>query len=526
MIEPAARHALRVSPHFQRDGKAAVLDFMPWSRPAKIRPAALWRQMHPGPLDSISAPGQSRLKNNVLVFFGVALLVFLSRAPFLQAGYGNDSDAWRIANAARHIGATGRYEASRLPGYPVQELACSVIHGGGPLALNGATALLSAFGAAFFALSLRALGCKDYVLASLALAFTPVVFINSTNSMDYVWALAFIFASLYYALRRLPLAAGVFLGLAIGCRMTSALMFPPFCVMLAGGGGPRSHNHLRRLLVFSAGAFLLGGVAYVPVILKYGLGFFTFYKGNYPSLPDVLGKATVAVWGLIGLLAIAGSLRSALLRREVESSIPGSWSRRCDLAWAMAIVIYGVAYLRLPYQSGYLIPAVPFVLLLLGRILRRRLFLFVCFALLLSPFLLSVHAWEQSTEPPGERMAQLDLLNHRIILALPGPIFFDRLVRLADMKYVAQVISAMKRLPPKSVIAAGWWLPELDASMVSGTPSKVDLVYLLRPSKAREYLARGFRLYYLRGIDKHNAETYRVDLVKLGAAPLAVGQTE
>ncbi|MEP6937397.1 MAG: hypothetical protein ABI871_04945, partial [Chthoniobacterales bacterium] len=57
----------------------------------------------------------------ILMLVGVAL----SRLPFLDAGYGVNVDAWRVARAARHIAQTGEYEASRFPGYPVHEIVCS-----------------------------------------------------------------------------------------------------------------------------------------------------------------------------------------------------------------------------------------------------------------------------------------------------------------------------------------------------------------------------------------------------------------
>jgi hypothetical protein len=482
--------------------------------------------MKPRYSDSNPMTKTSVLKSGALVFFGVSAVVFASRLPFLQAGYGNDPDAWRVVNAARHIAITRKYEASRLPGYPIEELSYSLIYKGGPLALNGLTALLSAFAAAFFALSLRELRCKDYALASLALAFTPVVFINSTNSMDYLWALSFMLASLYFAITGQALAAGISLGIAIGCRITSALLLPPLWVMLAAPGGRRGQSSSKRVLVFSAGALLIGGIAYLPVVLRYGFGFFTHYEHGYPSLFDVLGKATVAVWGLIGLVAIAASLASLVVRRGgSKSSIPSAPLRRYDLAWAIAIALYCIAYVRLPHQSGYLIPVVPFVLILLGRILQRRAFLLVCFSLLLSPLLASAHAWTESAEPPVRMAVQSQLFNHPVVLALPGPIFFDRLVRLAAIKYVETVVAAAKSLPHRSVIVAGWWLPQVQASIASENRSGVHYVYVLGPSRMQKYLARGYRLYYLRGADEYSLAVYGVDLVERGAVPLAVGRT-
>src|SRR5256885_10971067 len=56
----------------------------------------------------------------------LALGIAASRLPFLAAGYGTDTDAWKLAFAAREIGTTGHYAPSRLPGYPVQEYASAL----------------------------------------------------------------------------------------------------------------------------------------------------------------------------------------------------------------------------------------------------------------------------------------------------------------------------------------------------------------------------------------------------------------
>ena len=131
-------------------------------------------------------------------------IVLASRLPFLSAGYGSDPDAWRIAGAARVLGTTGEYVASRLPGYPVPEILYSLIWKGGPIALNLVTALLSASSVALFFLSLRLLSCHNSFSLSLGLAFTPIIYVNSTNAMDYVWALTFILGGFYLVIHDQP----------------------------------------------------------------------------------------------------------------------------------------------------------------------------------------------------------------------------------------------------------------------------------------------------------------------------------
>ena len=53
-----------------------------------------------------------------LPFFILFIVVFISRLPFLSAGYGVEEDSWGIALAAAHTALTGVYEPSRFPGHP------------------------------------------------------------------------------------------------------------------------------------------------------------------------------------------------------------------------------------------------------------------------------------------------------------------------------------------------------------------------------------------------------------------------
>ena len=129
-------------------------------------------------------------------FLLVAAVVMVSRLPFLSAGYGWDSDAWRVAAVAHWIGATGHYAASRFPGNPVHELLCALLARGGPWALNGISALASALGAGCFALLLRRLDVRHATLGAFALAATPAFYLASVTTMDYALTLGLLLAAL------------------------------------------------------------------------------------------------------------------------------------------------------------------------------------------------------------------------------------------------------------------------------------------------------------------------------------------
>ena len=109
-----------------------------------------------------------------LPLFVLFSIVFISRLPFLSAGYGVEEDSWGIALAAFNTYTTGIYEPSRFPGHPVHEFIYSTFWGFQPFFYNLFSALYSAIASLFFALILKELKFKHFFIAALAFAFTMV----------------------------------------------------------------------------------------------------------------------------------------------------------------------------------------------------------------------------------------------------------------------------------------------------------------------------------------------------------------
>src|SRR6187401_1398206 len=108
----------------------------------------------------------------------IIVLIFLSRLPFLNYGYGTEEDAWGLAVTAKNIALNGAYEASRLPGHPLQELIYSLVWNRGAFIFNLLTSVLSTAGIGFFIASFRKLNLPLAITAGITLAFTPVIYIN------------------------------------------------------------------------------------------------------------------------------------------------------------------------------------------------------------------------------------------------------------------------------------------------------------------------------------------------------------
>jgi hypothetical protein len=469
----------------------------------------------------------NQTKDQTLVLFAlVTTAVFISRIPFLSGGYGNDWDSWEIASAAREIAVTGTYTASRLPGYPLPELFYSLAWDGGYFLFNAITAAIGAVGIGFFSLILHKLGSRDSILASIALAFIPVIYINSTVTHDYIWASSFFLVSMYFAMHSRGLVSGLFLGLAIGSRITSAFLLLPLG-MIAWDCSEETEQR-NTMVGLSLTASLIGVLCYVPVFMTYGWDFLTLPTPGSPPLLAVVRVFTFQVWGGVGLIAVGIAAICLFLQRFQPNRTAKSLSASSGqaFAWLTAIALYLVIFFLLPHEAGYLIPALPFIVLLLACFLGRTWFILFCVLLIFSPFFLSVSS-RNVTEITGvpalsNHAIHIDIPGNQVVIdPLYGPLIFDHRQRVYGMLYTGKVLEAAKQLNAKSIIVAGAWLTKIEP--IAGDLEQVEFVYLIENEGVLEnYLSDGFRIYYLPGQLEYNRTLYGIDLEAIGATLLDV----
>jgi hypothetical protein len=414
-------------------------------------------------------------------------LVFLSRLPFLDAGYGMNPDAWRVARVARDLALTGEYNVSRFPGYPVQEIICSLFWRGGPAALNGLSALFSAIAAVAFAVIARRLGCRDWFLAGLALAATPIFFVSSVCSKDYVWALAFALLSFLSALDGRPGTAGILLGIATGCRLTSAAMFLPISLLI-WNRTPRTSLATAK---FAIAAMIVAFLAFTPVWLHYGMSFLTFYSDHpRPGWDAIFARSTVEVWGSLGLVALG----VASLGAWVSPKQPNLTNRRVVTALLLLVAIYAVAYLRLPDQAGYLLPIVPAVLLLFSLITPPRVLQIAFGCLLLAALVEPL--------PTGFHS---------------GAILADHQQRLASLAAMRDFLNVTESVPGKNVFVVGASEPEIAVLAPRLQNGRNHYVYQINASEVKAALEDGRSLFYLPTMRRFNYMVTGTDLAQFGA---------
>lgn len=456
----------------------------------------------------------------------VAAVVLISRLPFLHAGYGVEEDSWGIAVAMHNTVTTGIPEASRLPGHPVHELFLTLVWaaGGRFWAFNLASAVAGAAGVFFFGLILKKLSFKHYALAALGFAFVPVIFIAGTYTIDYAWTITFILAS-YYALisNRLGLA-GIMLGLAIGCRITTAAMLLPFAIHLWNNDGFK--EWFVRVFRVGLTAGILGALCYIPVIMVYGSGFFTYSdQFPYPPWSKIFYKGTIGVFGLIGFSAILLFALYILLKKakKKDELYAQPLDNKISYSWLSVIILFIIAYFGLPQKSAYLIPLVPFVLLLFTRHLGAKAYRIFSYCIIASSFFFSINLTDPFRGSQYSPLAfKATVSGQELFLdPLTGPVWSDFTKRKQKMAFTRMVRKEANALKEKAVIISGWWYNMILTELYDEPgPESVIYTFYTDEKTLRSYLSQGYTIYYLPEQNLYNDLNFKMEVTDKIAKPL------
>lgn len=422
-----------------------------------------------------------------------SFIVLISRLYFLNNGYGLDPDAWRIVLSAKHIAHTGQYIVSRFPGYPFVELTYSLISNKGYFLFNFFTAFLSAVSFFFFAQIWKKLYQQSFIIPSLCFIFTPIIYVNSTNSMDYVWGLTFMLGSLYFILKERILLSGILLGCSIGCRLTYFIMFLIFPIIVYKNN--RSFCEVSKLLITTIAVTIL---IYLPVINSYGIDFFKCYTTATPSLSKVIAKATIHVWGKVGFLSFIiiffANLFILFKEKRFKLSLKQT-IKSYDIFWILIILAYFVLFVKLPHESAYLISTIPFIIFILGNLFKKQLLYIFCVLVLFSSFI-----------DFGARGIE------------PGMIIKDYESRKKQNEFINKSIQIIHKLEGKSIIVSGAYLPIIKVGIEEKIKESIKFIYSLpNENEYNKFINDGYKIFYLKGIEISNKIITGFDLQKAGS---------
>ena len=324
-----------------------------------------------------------RLTSNRFISF-LLFAVVITRIPYLMSGYGSDPDAWLVASSASTLWQTGQYFPSRLPGYPLYEvLMAPMIALGGSFLSNTLTLLITLVTILiWFHIAQR--HSPHPRLLTLALAFAPVVWQHSGDTMDYLWSLCFALGALVCAENRRVVLSAVLTGLAIGFRLSNTVFAIPLLVLLLV-----EKNTRKEVLIFCVTCIGVSIVVYLPLLTKYGLpGWIVATRVQMGDIhPNSLLQRAIAFgYRTVYSIGPITALLAGLLLWRGRANVRGSFRTKEPIIVfsSTVILVYTALFWLIPLDRAYLLPAMPFLFLVVSRSSSTKQFAAFTFVLIFS----------------------------------------------------------------------------------------------------------------------------------------------
>ncbi|MET3535566.1 glycosyltransferase family 39 protein [Chryseobacterium limigenitum] len=416
----------------------------------------------------------------------IALIILLSRIPFIFNSLGQDLDGWREVYSGKILSEYHIYNVSRFPGYPFPEFVFSLFYKQPYWYLNSLSILFTMGACIFFYRILEYFKVSLSFLLAVSLSFIPIIYLNSTVVMDYNWSLFFMLGSLYFILIKKKWAAVIFFGLMISCRLNNAIFLPAFTFIAYFQLG----KNLKETIIFSVLLVLSAIFFFLPVIVRYEGDFLHSYGTESVSLFSLFSLSTLYVYGAIGTLGILASLVMQFFTdrfKNIQLLLKDYFIVFCFLM----IFINFIFFVKFPLESGYLIPSIPFILIILQRILSDKLMKFALFSLLISPFLIHINTKK---------------------VHIKGSIFMNENYEDQELQYCKILIQKIKSTPENSVIHVGNFYEQL-VLMGNFDFKKVKLINNLSQENIKSIKKGEKKLYYLEtpNSDEENEKTHLFD---------------
>jgi hypothetical protein len=231
------------------------------------------------------------------------------------------------------------------------------------MATNAATAIVSFLCVILFGKILNNLEIKNKALLLVTFAFIPVIWINSTITMDYMWSMMFLLLAFYLMFREKYNYSGIALSIAIGSRITSSVMVLPILFWML-----HNKSDMKTTCAFLGTTIISSFVIFSPVLHTYGFDFLRYYPREIlPS--EVLYGITTQIFSIPAMLILFIALITAIDIPKNDNSYKLS---------LLVIFIYALLFIYHPSKPAYLIPAIPWGFIILSRSFPRIIVIILC----------------------------------------------------------------------------------------------------------------------------------------------------
>lgn len=332
------------------------------------------------------------LRENDRIFIYILMpAILLSRLPLIIHGFGAHSDTWRMGITAHNLFYYREYFPSRSTGYPIPEFLYSIAIPFGPLGTNLLSLTAGIISILIFYNILDYYDSSRKRLLVVTFSFLPLIWITSTTTIDYLYALAFILLTWYLLLRNRELLAGVAFGAAIASR--PQLAATGLAILYLSYQRNNSWNRTFQMFVISG---IVATIAYIPLLLTVGIYDMVGASGESSAGNAIIQTLRwghlqwarnvgfyLSKWfGLVQVIIISLLSATLLLDRIINKNI--NYRIVFSFLWIIPHVVF---FLLFPNKGPYLIPILPVMLFLINELLTSdRIVAAICILLVLNNF--------------------------------------------------------------------------------------------------------------------------------------------
>jgi len=422
----------------------------------------------------------------------ISFLILVSRIPFIYNSPGFDLDNWRVLWTGKYIHTHGRYIASRFPGYPVSEYIASFVYDVPYYIFNLITVIFSVLCSIIFFLILKKLRYKESLLAAITFSFIQTIVINSMVSMDYMWSLFFMLLATYAILENKFSVTGLLLGLMVVIRFTSICFIPAFFYLIY----KMSNKKINVLIKLSFILFITIFVAFTPVFRTYGLNIFPRLSIWKFEPKKIFSFLTLYNFGFLGTITLGISI--VIMIWSIVKKVKIDIQNHNPLKIFSVIIIFLniIIIIRYPFENAYLIPMIPFLLLLIcvtweNKIMKRILFI----SLIISPYLFHVSSMS---------------------FKLKGEVFVNEDLEDSMINYTRKLNDRIKNIDGKKLIILGNSFFVYQIMFQNNKFENTIFVNHPKESYVQDKIKNGYKVYFTSSAIENVNEFYNYDIRTYG----------
>jgi hypothetical protein len=300
-------------------------------------------------------------------FYLVSSVQFILFLPFLFQQYiGSDWDSYALIGTVFNLYENGTYLPSRPPGFPVYEIALTLLYSISNFfkinfeILYLLFQLVFVFGNNFLIFSFfKKFGDKNYILY-YSLLLSPIYLISGFTVIDYHAGLFFGFLAVYFSLytSKSIYLTSLFLAISVGIRLSNVFFIASVLLILFKN---RENFSKIFLTIFSTSLFSL--FFYIPSYINLWntslsesltnpIDMFCIFNltNTDHSFVDRIGRFILKQIDFFGLI---GSLLILYISLKIRSKAFKDSSH-----FIILFLLFELSFLRLPTEEGHLLPAV------------------------------------------------------------------------------------------------------------------------------------------------------------------------